>query len=117
MPHLDALLRLDPRYRFRSLAIADQSLCHLLLGNLDEAVSTAEKAVSVQPGNVRARQRLIAGLILRGDTDKAKAAAAQLARLQPTLDIAYIDETYPFMVPQERDQFVEALQASGLLQN
>jgi TolB-like protein len=117
LPHLDALLRLDPRYRFRSLAIADQSLCHLLLSNLDEAISAAEKAVSVQPGNVRARQRLVAGLSLRGLGDKARAAAKELARLQPTLDVAYIDETYPFMVPHERDQFVNALRAAGLLEN
>ena len=45
LPHLEAILRLDPRYRFRSLAIADQSLCHLLLGNFDEAISLADKAV------------------------------------------------------------------------
>jgi hypothetical protein len=49
----------DSRYRFRSLAIADQSLCHLLFDNLDEEISTAEKAVRIQPGNVRARQRLV----------------------------------------------------------
>jgi adenylate cyclase len=57
LPHLEAILRLDPHYRFRSLAIADQSLCHLLLDNLDEAIATAEKALRIQPGNVRARQR------------------------------------------------------------
>ena len=70
LPHLDAILRLDPRYRFRSLAIADQSLCQLLLSNLDEAISTAEQAVRTQAGNVRARQRLVAALSLRGLDDK-----------------------------------------------
>jgi adenylate cyclase len=115
LPHLEALLRLDPRYRFRSLAIADQSLCHLLLGNLDEAVSTAEKAVRTQTGNVRARQRLVAALSLRGLHDRARTEAAELARLQPTLDVAYIDDTYPFMIAEQRDQFVDALRASGLL--
>ncbi len=116
LPHLDAILRLDPRYRFRSLAIADQSLCHLLLGNLDEAISTAEKAVRTQPGNVRARQRLVAALSLRGLDDRARAAAIELSRLQPALDIAYIDDTYPFMLSDERDRFVGALRAAGLLE-
>ena len=37
-------------------------------------------------------------------------------RLQPTLDIAYIDDTYPFMLPQERDRFVGALRAAALLE-
>jgi len=116
LPHLEAILRLDPRYRFRSLAIADQSLCHLLLGNFDEAISLADKAVRVQPANVRARQRLVAALNLRGQSDNARAAAVELSRLQATLDVAYIDDTYPFLLPHERDLFVGALRASGLLQ-
>jgi adenylate cyclase len=116
LPHLEAILRLDPRYRFRSLALADQSLCHLLLGNLDEAISTAEMAVRVHTGNVRARQRLVAGLSLRGLHERARIAARELSRLQPTLDIAYIDDTYPFMLPQERERFVGALRAAALLE-
>jgi len=115
LPHLDAILRLDPRYRFRSLALADQSLCHLLLGNLDEAISTAEAAVRAHPGNVRARQRLVAALSLAGQAERAVAAAGDLSRMQPTLDVAYIDDTYPFMLEGERDLFVGALRASGLL--
>jgi adenylate cyclase len=116
LPHLEAILRLDPRYRFRSLAIADQSLCHLLLGNFEEAIAAAERAVRAQAGNVRARQRLVAALSLRGLEDSARAAAMELARLQPTLDVAYIEDTYPFMLPNDRDQFIGALRASGLLQ-
>jgi adenylate cyclase len=115
LPHLEAILRLDPHYRFRSLAIADQSLCHLLLDNLDEAIATAEKALRIQPGNVRARQRLVAALSLRGLSDRAQAAATELSRLQPTLDIAYIDETYPFMLSHERERFIGALRSVALL--
>jgi hypothetical protein len=47
--------------------------------------------------------------------DRARTEAAELARLQPTLDVAYIDDTYPFMLAEERDQFVNALRTSGLL--
>ena len=115
LPHLEAILRLDPHYRFRSLAIADQSLCHLLLDNLGEAISTAEKAIRIQPGNVRARQRLVAALSLRGLSDTARAAATELSRLQPALDVAYIDDTYPFMLSHERERFIEALRSASLL--
>jgi hypothetical protein len=110
-----SILRLDPHYRFRSLAIADQSLCHLLLENLDEAISTAERAIRIQPGNVRARQRLVAALSLRGLGDTARAAAVELSRLQPTLDVAYIDDTYPFMLPHERKRFIDALRSASSL--
>jgi len=57
LPHLETVLRLDPHYRFRSLALADQSLCHFLLGDIEEAIATAEKGVRAHGGNVRARQR------------------------------------------------------------
>jgi adenylate cyclase len=115
LPHLETVLRLDPHYRFRSLALADQSLCHFLLGDIDEAIAAAEKGVRAHVGNVRARQRLIAALSAKGLASQANAAAAELARMQPTFDVAYIDDTYPFMLPDQRDSFVDALRAAGLL--
>ena len=115
LPHLETVLRLDPHYRFRSLALADQSLCHFLLGDIEEAIATAEKGVRAHGGNVRARQRLVAALSARGLEDQARAAAAELARMQPTFNVAYIDDTYPFMLPDQRDRFVDALRAADLL--
>ena len=116
LPHLEAILRLDPRYRFGSLAVADQSLCHFLSGNLEQAIVTAERAVRMQPANVRARQRLVAALQAEGLADRAKVAAKELARMQPTFDIAYVDDTYPFMLPDQRNRFIDALREAGLLQ-
>jgi hypothetical protein len=52
---------------------------------------------------------------LRGLGDKARAAAKELHRLQPKLDLVYIEDTYPFMIPEERDRFIDALKTSGLL--
>jgi len=115
LPHLEAILRLDPRYRFGSLAVADQSLCHFLNGNLEQAILTAERAVRMQPANVRARQRLVAALQAQGLADRAQSAASELAKMQPGFDIAYIDDTYPFMLPEQRDRFVDALHGAGLL--
>jgi adenylate cyclase len=115
LPHLETVLRLDPHYRFRSLALADQSLCHFLLGDIDEAIATAEKGVRAHVGNVRARQRLVAALSAKGLEDQACAAAAELAKMQPGLDVAYIDDTYLFMLPDQRASFVDALRAAGLL--
>jgi adenylate cyclase len=75
LPHLDAVLRLDPRYRFASLAIADKALCHFLLGDFASSHACAEKAVRLQPVNVRARQRLVAALSALGRNEEAAAAA------------------------------------------
>ena len=115
MPHIETILRLDPQYRFRLLALADQSLCYFLLGDIDEAIAAAEKGVRVHVNNVRARQWLVAALSAKGLEVRARAAAAELTRMQPTFDLAYIDDTYPFMLPDQRAHFVDALRAAGLL--
>jgi adenylate cyclase len=115
IPHLEAVLRLDPRYRFASLALADQALCRFLLGDLDASRACAEKAVRLQPANVRARQRLVVALSSLGLDLEARAAAAELTRLQPDLTLDYIDTTYPFQSGAERERFVTAMQRVGLL--
>ena len=33
----------------------------------------------------------------------------------PTLDVAYIDDTYPFMLSHERERFIDALRSVALL--
>ncbi len=67
-------------------------------------------------GYVRARQRLVSASSMSGLHDRAQKEAAELARLHPALDVAYIDHTYSFMLAEERDEFVSALRNAGLLQ-
>jgi hypothetical protein len=57
----------------------------------------------------------VAALSLRGLSDTARAAAVELSRRQPTLDVAYINETYPFMLSHERKRFIDALRSASLL--
>ena len=114
IPHIEALLRLDPRYRFTSLALADQALCRFLLGELEQARVDAEKAVRLQPANVRARQRLVAVLAELGHSEAARQAASELLELQPEFNRDYIETTYPFQSAEERERFIGALRSAGL---
>jgi adenylate cyclase len=115
LPHIDAVLRLDPRYRFGPLAIADKALCYFLMGDFVASYACAEKAVRLQPVNVRAHQRLVAALSALGRNDEAIVTAAELRRLQPDLSLDYVETTYPFQFSVERDRFIAALRAAGLL--
>ena len=114
IPHLHDVLRLDPRYRFASLAHADEGLCHLLLGDTERARACAEKGVRLQPGNVRARQRLVAALGRLGRLDEARIEAAELLQLQPDLGMEYLDATYPFRRSEDRALFLDALRRGGV---
>ncbi len=113
IPHLHSIDRLDPRYRFKSVALADLALSHLSLRQLDDAIRYAEKAVAMLPANVRARQRLVAALAHAGREGEARAALAKLLELQPDLTLAYLETTYAYKDAGQLDFFVEGLRKAG----
>ncbi len=116
IPHLHSIDRLDPRYRFKSVALADLALSHLSLRQLDDAIRYAEKAVAMLPANVRARQRLVAALAHTGREDEARAALSKLLELQPDLTLAYLETTYAYKDAGQLDFFVEGLRKAGFVE-
>jgi adenylate cyclase len=114
IPHLQAIHRLDPHYEFASLAVADEALCELLLGNMEVALTLADKALRMLPANVRARQRLCATLVLLGRVPEGQETMEELLRMQPNLTSSYITTTYPFRNPMDQELFSGALLQAGL---
>ena len=114
IPHLQAVFRLDPRYRSSAAVLGDLALCYLLLGNDEEAIDWAGKAVTTHPDYVRGRQRLVAALGVAGRGEEAEKALAELLKLQPDFSIDYVRSTYPFKNPQHLDILIGGLLAAGL---
>ena len=110
---LEAILHLDPQYQSRSLILADLSLSHLLLGDVDRAVANAADAVHRDPENVRAYQRLIGALGHTARGAEARAALETLSHLQPNFSEAYIRATYPFQFSEHLELFTEGLRGAG----
>ena len=116
LPHLEAICawtRTTASARLRS-QIKVYATCYSTISA--RRFLPRKRLYRIQPGNVRARQRLVAALSLSGLNDMAQAAAVALSRLQPALDVAYIDDTYPFMLSHERERFIDALRSASLLQ-
>ncbi len=113
IPHLHSIDRVDPRYRFKSVALADLALSHLSLRQFDDAIRYAEKAVAMLPANVRARQRLVAALSHAGLEKQARAALTDLLDLQPEMSLAYLETTYAYKDPAQLAFFVEGLRKAG----
>ncbi len=113
IPHLHSIDRVDPRYRFKSVALADLALSHLSLRQFDDAIRYAEKAVAMLPANVRARQRLVAALSHAGLEKQARAALTNLLDLQPEMSLAYLETTYAYKDPAQLAFFVEGLRKAG----
>ncbi len=110
--HLKMTLRLNPRHERTYLLLADLALSNLLTGDTDAAVDYARKAVRSNPADVRARQRLVSALGHRGDTGAGE-ALNELLRMQPSFSDAYIERTYPFLLQEHTDYFVEGLRKAG----
>ena len=113
IPHLRAVVQLDPRFPFLSVTLADIGLAHLLLGEFDEAVRMCERALAEREENVRAWQRLAAALGWLGQTEKAQAALARVFQLLPEFGSGYVDATYPFRDPAHATILGDGLRRAG----
>ena len=113
IPHLHTIRRLDPHYRFESVALADLALSHLSLEQFEQSVDYAKQAIRVMPSNVRAYQRLASGLGHLGKKDEAKAAVAKILELQPGISMAALTETYPFKHREQSALFQDGLRLAG----
>jgi adenylate cyclase len=113
IPKLRAVLQLDPRFQFLSTTLADIGLAHYLVGDCEAAVGFCERAISEQRENVRAWQRLAAVLGRMGRVDEAKAAFAQVMRLQPGFTRSYVQATYPFRSPSHARLLEDGLRQAG----
>jgi TolB-like protein/Tfp pilus assembly protein PilF len=110
---LKTVLRLDPYFRPTALILSDLALGHLLARNSNEAVSLARRAVREAPQNPRPLQRLISALAHAGREEEAAVALGQLLQIQPDFSLGYVDTTYPFKNPGDRQFFVDGLRRAG----
>jgi TolB-like protein/Tfp pilus assembly protein PilF len=113
IPHLEAVLQLDPRYQTLASVLADLGLALFLLEESDAALAWFDRAIAEQPDYVRARQRRAACLGHVGRTDEASAALARVLELQPDFSSAYVEATYPFRDPAHAEMFSDGLRKAG----
>ncbi|MFQ5623675.1 MAG: BTAD domain-containing putative transcriptional regulator [Paracoccaceae bacterium] len=114
LEHLEIGRQLDPRSRGAPIFYSDFSSCHLLRGDLDEAVEYGRKSVAADRNYVRGRQRLVAALSERGDLDAAEEQLAILRGQQPDINLDYLRRTYPFRRAEHLAVFVRAFARLGV---
>ncbi len=108
------LIRIDPTYPYRAVIEADLGLWYMLDGEYDKAESRFDHAETWDPDYGRTLQRRIALFGLKGDRDRAQAAATRLKELQLPVDIDTIAASYPFRLAKHRDVFLTGLRQAGL---
>jgi TolB-like protein/DNA-binding SARP family transcriptional activator len=106
--------RIDPDYLHADVVQADLGLWHFLLGDFESCRAHLERALSINPNNVRARQRMVALLGRLGDIDGAHAELARLNTLGAPLTAEYLAASYPFQRPEHFKVLLEALKQGGV---
>ena len=109
------VFRVDPRYGHAEVVQSDLGLWHLLRGDLEQAAENLRRSVSLDPSNVRARQRQIVLAGFSKDEALAREALAALEKLGGTMDEQYLAASYPFQKPSHAKRFREGLRAAGKL--
>jgi adenylate cyclase len=83
IPYLEKALRISPRETFAYVALGK---CHLFLGDVDEAMNLFRKAQATHPGSWIVQMKLAGTLGLIGKIDEARAAAAEMVRLNSNMN-------------------------------
>jgi adenylate cyclase len=83
IPYIQKVLSLTPR---ETIAYAQLGKCHLLLGQVDEAMPLLRNAEATNPGVWYVHLKLAGALGLKGEIDQARAETAEMVRLKPEIN-------------------------------
>ena len=86
IPQLDKSTRLSPHDPFIAVNYHALGWCHLVLGQVDEAIDLLRKARATSTQYYFVHLNLAAALGLRGDLNEARAALAEGVKLRPELN-------------------------------
>ena len=109
---IEKAIRLNPippsaYYVFQSSALYNA-------GRHDEAVTAARKALVLSPNNIFAHLSLAVSHILAGRDEEARAAAAEVLRIQPNFSVDSMARMLPYKDPADVSRIVKALRGAGL---
>ncbi|HTO86882.1 MAG TPA: winged helix-turn-helix domain-containing protein [Thermoanaerobaculia bacterium] len=107
--------RVDPQYGHADVVEADLGLWRLLEGELERADEHLQRAISINPSNLRAWQRQIVLAGLAGKRARAREALGALKKLGGNMDEQYLTASYPFQNPRHAKTFRAGLVAAGVL--
>lgn len=112
IPFFRKALRLNPKppntyYRHFGAALRD-------LGRYDEAIALQKKAIKQEPNDLLSYIVMAACYSLSGRMEEARAAAAEVIRVNPKFSLEQFAKTTPHKDPAVRERFIESIRKAGL---
>ncbi len=90
------------------------SMAYRMVGQFNEAVEQAKKAVERDPKNQFIYLALVSACILAGREEEARAAAAEVLKINPTFSVEQFGRTLPYRDTSQIDRTMDAWRKAGL---
>jgi adenylate cyclase len=88
--------------------------CYIVAGQFEEAVAESIKAVQLEPNNLWARLTLASSYGSLGREEEARAAAAEVLRIDPKFSVEHFAKRLPYKKQFDKDRFIGGLGKAGL---
>jgi len=112
IPLLHKALRLNPYAP--SIYFVNLSAAYRMAGRFDDAVEQAKRAVERNPKDQLAYLALAAGCMLAGREGEARAAAAEVLKMNPVFSVEQFGRALPFRDKSFVDRSIDAWRKAGL---
>ncbi|TIV63414.1 MAG: transcriptional regulator [Mesorhizobium sp.] len=106
--------RLMPRDQIAHIALCGIAHAHVILGNYEEALASASRALARNPNFDATLWMLAAASAYLGRMDEARRFVEALSKLSPGVTIATIRAGQPAMIPERIGVVLEGLRLAGL---
>ena len=112
--HFERALRLSPLDPNAYRTYAGLAFCYLFLGQFEEAVSWARKAIHQNPKFISTHRVLAVSLAHAGRLDEAHEVVAQLQALVPGLTVTRYGKETRFRYPEYFELLMDGIRKAGL---
>jgi len=112
--HFDLALRLSPHDPDLGRTIGRTARAHLLLGNYEQAVDYAQKALRYPVASYRTNAILVSALAQLGRDEEVKRARAELLKRRPDFTCSLLKESVTWSSHELTVRAIEGLRKAGL---
>jgi adenylate cyclase len=105
-------MRLNPHYP--DFYLTYLASAYWLLGRYEEVIATEKRHLARNPDQLMAYLNLAVSSSLLGQEAEARAAAADVLRLNPDFSVEMARQTWPYKDPEDLERAIAALRQAGL---
>jgi tetratricopeptide (TPR) repeat protein len=112
IPFFERAIRLNPKPPNVYLRIYAEALREA--GRYEEAIVQLKKAIEREPGDIFSYIFLTAAYGMAGREKEARAAAAEVLKINPKFSLEQFAKIHPYKDPATKERYIDSLRKAGL---